>query len=63
MWLEVRSLARHVRIELDDKDGDSSWAMLLIPTGSTDVQVINWAAQCLPPAHLEALRAAIESEG
>jgi hypothetical protein len=27
MWPEVRSLTRQVRIELEDKDGDSSWAM------------------------------------
>jgi hypothetical protein len=49
MWLEVKSLTRHVRVELDDDDTDSSSAILLIPPGSTDVQVIEWAAQCLPP--------------
>ena len=63
MWVEVRSLIRQVRIELEDPDGDSSWAMLLVPTGSTDVQVIGWVEQYLPPAHANALRAAIESQG
>ncbi len=45
MWLEVKSLTRHVRIELEDEDTDSGWPSLLIATGSTDVQVIEWAAQ------------------
>ena len=61
MWLEVKSLTRRVRIELEDDEAGSSWAMLLIPSGSTDVQVIEWAAQCLPPEHLAALRSAIEA--
>jgi hypothetical protein len=34
---------------------------LLIPTGSTDAQVMEWAAQCLPPQDLAPLRAAIEA--
>jgi hypothetical protein len=41
-------------------ESGSSWktktrfglAQLTDPTGSTDVQVIEWAAQCLPPEHL-----------
>jgi hypothetical protein len=61
MWLEVKSLTRRVRIELEGEDGDSSWVMLLIPMGSTDVQVIEWAAQYLPPEHLAALCSAIEA--
>jgi hypothetical protein len=61
MWLEVKSLTRHVRIELEDKEAGSSSAILLVPTGSTDVQVIERAAQCLPPEHLTALRSAIEA--
>jgi hypothetical protein len=61
MWLEVKSLTRHVRIELEDEDTDSSSAILLVPTGSTDVQVMEWAAQCLPPKHLAVLRSAIEA--
>jgi hypothetical protein len=52
MWLEVKSLTRCVRVELEDKDGDPSRVMLLIPTGSTDSQVMEWAAQCLPPQDL-----------
>jgi hypothetical protein len=32
MWLEVKSLTRHVRIELEDEDADTSEAILLIPT-------------------------------
>jgi hypothetical protein len=59
MWLEVRSLTRHIRVELEDEDANSSWAILLIPAGSTDVQVIEWAAQCLPPEHVTVLRSAI----
>jgi hypothetical protein len=54
-------LVGRVRIELEDEDTDSGWASLLIPTGSTDVQVIEWAAQCLPPDHLAASRSAIEA--
>jgi hypothetical protein len=61
MWLEVKSLTRCVRVELEDKDGDASRVMLLIPTGSTDAQVMEWAAQCLPPQDLAPLRAAIEA--
>jgi hypothetical protein len=61
MWLEVKSLTRRVRIELEDEDADSSAAILLIPTGSTDAQVMKWAAQCLAPEHLAVLRAAIEA--
>jgi hypothetical protein len=61
MWLEVKSLTRRVRIELEGEDDDSSWVMLLIPTGSTDVQVIEWAARYLPPEHLTALCSAIEA--
>jgi hypothetical protein len=62
MWLEVKSLTRHVRIELEDQDADSSSAILMVPTGSTDVQVIEWAAQCLPPEHLAVLRSAIDAQ-
>jgi hypothetical protein len=61
MWLEVRSLTRHVRVELEDDDTEMSSAILLVPTGSTDVQVIEWAAQCLAPEHLAVLRPAIEA--
>ncbi len=39
-------------MELEDDDTDSGWASFLIATGSTDVQVIEWAAQCLPPERL-----------
>jgi hypothetical protein len=59
--LEVKSLTRHVRIELEDEDADLSSAILLIRMGSTDVHVIEWAAQCLPPEHLAVLRSAIEA--
>jgi hypothetical protein len=60
MWLEVKSPTRRVRIELEDEDGDSSWFMMLIPTGSTDMQVIDWARRYLPSKHLAALCAAIK---
>jgi hypothetical protein len=62
MWIEVKSLTRHIRIELDDDDVDTSSAILLVPSGSTDVQVMEWAAQCLSPEQLDLLRSAIESE-
>jgi hypothetical protein len=61
MLLEVTSLTRHVRIELEDEDADWNSATLLVPEGSTDVQVMEWAAQCLPPEHLAVLRSAIEA--
>ncbi len=55
------ALTRHVRIELEDDDADWNSAALLVPAGSTDVQVIQWAAQCLAPEHLAVLRSAIEA--
>jgi hypothetical protein len=61
MWLEVKSLTRHVRIELDDEDTEMRSGTLLVPMGSTDVQVMEWAAQCLPPEHLAVLRSVIEA--
>jgi hypothetical protein len=61
MWLEVKSMTRQVLIELENEEADSSWAMLLVPAGSTDVQVIQWAARFLPPQRLAVLRSAIEA--
>jgi hypothetical protein len=63
MWLEVKSLTRHVRIELEDEDTDTSSAILLVPTGSTNVQVMEWAVQCPPREYLAVLRSAIEAAG
>jgi hypothetical protein len=63
MWVEVRSPNRELLIELENTDDDSSWTMLLVPEGSTDVQVIGWAERYLPSPHANALRAAIEYEG
>ena len=63
MWVEVRSATRQILVELEDTDDDSSWAMLLVPEGSTDVQVIGWVERYLPSPHASALRAAIEYDG
>jgi hypothetical protein len=63
MWIEVRSATRQILVELEDTDDDSSWAMLLVPEGSTDVQVIGWVERYLPSPHASALRAAIEYDG
>jgi hypothetical protein len=32
IWLGVNSLTRHVQVELEDDDADSSCAILLVPT-------------------------------
>jgi len=41
---------------------EGSWVMLLVPDGSTDVQVLDWAEQTLPAAAVDELRARIERD-
>jgi hypothetical protein len=58
------TIASHFRkIVLDTPlPDDDAWLMLLIPNGSTDVQVLEWAEQTLPPEAFEELREIIERE-
>ncbi len=57
--IEVRSFHRKVIIDLGP-DGDDGWdRRLLVPVGTTDEQVLAWAAQGWPPQVVEALRAAL----
>jgi hypothetical protein len=51
------------RIVLDTPlDEESAWIMLLVPDGSTDAQVLEWAEATLPPAAVDELREVIERE-
>jgi hypothetical protein len=58
---EVRSLVRTVRLETPPPE---PWTMqiLFVPTGSTDVQVLEWAVGVLDSASLAELRQIIERE-
>jgi hypothetical protein len=56
--IEVRSF--HRKVVLDLGDGDDGWdRRLLVPVGTTDEQVLAWAAQGWPPRVVDALRAAL----
>jgi len=57
--IEVRSLHRKVRLDLPD-DGWQRW--LLVPVGTSDEQVLAWAAEGWPPRVVEALRARLATE-
>jgi hypothetical protein len=41
---------------------DSTWILLLVPDGSTDAQVLEWAEQTLPPEAVAELREILERE-
>jgi hypothetical protein len=58
---EVRSLVRTVQLETPPPE---PWTMqiLFVPTGSSDVQVLEWAAAVLDAASLAELRHVIERE-
>jgi hypothetical protein len=61
--ISVRSLTRRVDLSTPlDPDNETAWLLLLVPEGSTDEQVLEWAAETLPPEAVEELRAVIESE-
>lgn len=57
----VWSSHRRIRLETPPPDG-SQRQVLAVPNGSTDVQVLGWAAECLEPAALQELREVIERE-
>jgi hypothetical protein len=59
----LQSLTRRIalRTPLDDAD-ETAWIALLIPEGSTDQQVLEWAEQSLPPDAVVELREVIERE-
>lgn len=58
---EVRSLLRTVRLHTPPKE---PWTMqvLFVPSGSSDTQVLEWAAGVLDPASLAELRDILERE-
>jgi hypothetical protein len=58
---EVRSLQRTVQLTTPPPE---PWTMqvLLVPVGSTDVQVVEWAAKVLDPASLSELCELLERE-
>jgi hypothetical protein len=58
---EVRSLLRTVRLHTPPKE---PWTIqvLFVPSGSTDTQVLEWAAGVLDPASLAELREILERE-
>jgi hypothetical protein len=41
---------------------DAAWIMLLVPNGSSDEEVLSWAAETLPPAAVAELATIIERE-
>jgi hypothetical protein len=59
--IEVRSTLRHVSLSTPLPD-EASWIMLLVPDGSTDAQVLEWAEQTLPPEAVAELREILERE-
>ena len=58
---EVRSIARRVVLRTPPP-GDCASQCLLVPDGSTDQQVLEWAAECLDEASLAELREVIALE-
>jgi hypothetical protein len=58
---EVRSLLRTVRLHTPPKE---PWTMQVrfVPSGSSDIQVLEWAAGVLDPASLAELREILERE-
>jgi hypothetical protein len=58
------TIASHTRkIVLTTPLGDDeAWIMLLVPNGSTDAQVLEWAEQTLPAAAVAELREVIQRE-
>lgn len=58
---EVRSTTRRVSLRTPPSE-DCADQCLLVPTGSTDQQVLEWASQCLDPASLAELREIIARE-
>ena len=59
--ISIRSLTRCITLDTPLPD-DRAWIMLLIPEGSTDAQVIEWATKTLPPPAVVELRERIERE-
>ena len=59
--ITVRSMTRKIDL-LTPLDDGCAWIMLLVPDGSTDAQVLEWAEATLPPAAVEELREVIERE-
>jgi hypothetical protein len=59
--ITIRSYFRKIVLStpLDD---EQAWLLLLVPDGSTDAQVLEWAEATLPPAAVEELREVIERE-
>jgi hypothetical protein len=52
---------RIVRLKTPPPD-DVARQVLLVPTGSTDTEVLAWASQCLDEASLAELREVLERE-
>jgi hypothetical protein len=58
---EVRSMFRVVKLRTPPPEGCATQC-LLVPTGATDQQVLEWAAECLDEASLAELREVIAAE-
>jgi hypothetical protein len=58
---EVRSINRRVALRTPPPE-DCADQWLLVPAGSTDQQVLEWASECLDPASLAELRQIIALE-
>jgi hypothetical protein len=59
----LQSLTRRIVLStpLDDND-ETAWIALLVPEGSTDAQVLEWAEMSLPPGAVAELREVIKRE-
>jgi hypothetical protein len=59
--IEVRSTLRRVSLTTPLPD-EAAWVMLLVPDGSTDAQVLEWAEHTLPPEAAAELRQILKRE-
>ncbi len=59
--ITIRSMLR--RVDLQTPFGEEgAWALLLVPDGSTDAQVLAWCKDLLPAEAFEELKEIIERE-
>jgi hypothetical protein len=59
--ISVRSHTRRIDLTTPLPE-EGSWMLLCIPEGSTDAQVLEWAAETLPSDAVDELREIIERE-
>jgi hypothetical protein len=60
MLIVVKSYHRSVQLEVPEDPGRQS--VLLVPVGTSDRQVLEWAADLMKPEHVAALALQLERE-